>query len=422
MRIRYYNAKILTMKTLDVTVGELWTEDDRISYVGEGKPSDKPFDREIDICGNLLMPSFKNCHTHSAMIFLRSLADDLPLQDWLFNQVFPREARLNSRRIYWFTRAAILEYLTSGVTAAFDMYFYPDDYAAACIDSGFRSVMCGGVCGEDKAEDLEDRYVKFNRLHPLIGYRLGMHSEYLSPIELIRDVSELAKKYNAPVFMHNSETKKEVEECFGRYGVSPTALFDREGIFDYGGGGFHCVWFDERDFEIFRKRKLWAVTNPASNLKLASGVAPICRFLRENIGVSIGTDGAASNNCLDMFREMFLVTALQKLQTADASACPAEEVLKMATVNGAYTMGLNNCDTLETGKQADIIEIDLSQPNMQPQHNTVKNIVYSGSKSNVKMTVCAGRILFRNGEFFVGEQQEKIYENAEKEVRMLLSE
>lgn len=148
----------------------------------------------------------------------------------------------------------------------------------------------------------------------------------------------------------------------------------------------------------------------------------LARFLKENIGVSIGTDGAASNNCLDMFREMFLVTALQKLQTGDASACPADEVLKMATVNGAYTMGLENCDTLEVGKQADIIEIDLSQPNMQPQHNVLKNIVYSGSKSNVKMTVCAGRILYRNGEFFVGEQQEKIYENAEKEVRKLLSE
>lgn len=422
MRIRLYNAKILTMQTLDITEGEVWTRDDKIEYVGAAKVSDEPFDEQVDIKGNLLMPSFKNCHTHTAMTFLRSYADDLPLQDWLFQKVFPQEAKLNDDRVYAFTKLGILEYLTSGITACFDMYYYRDSFAQACIDAGFRSVLCAGSAMEDKAEDMEQDYIKFNNLNPLISYRLGLHSEYLAPIELIRDTAQLAKKYKAPVFMHNSETEKEVAECFERHSLSPTQLFDREGIFDYGGGGFHCVWFSDEDMDIFAKRGLWVVTNPASNLKLASGIAPICKMLGKGVNISIGTDGPASNNCLDMFREMYLVAALQKFIMNDAAACPADEVLKMATVNGALTMGLDNCDVLAEGKQADIIEIDLSQPNMQPQHSLAKNIVYSGSKSNVKMTMCAGRVLYRNGEFFIGEQPEQIYERAEKEVGALLAE
>lgn len=422
MTIRLYNAKILSVEEMRISEGELWIEDNKISYIGERKDADCSFDREIDIMGNLLMPSFKNAHSHSAMTFLRSYADDLPLQEWLFQKVFPQEAKLNGDRIYKFTRLAILEYLTSGITSVFDMYFYADDYYSACVDSGFRSVMCGGVCGDDKAQDLEDRFVKFNRLDPLVSYKLGIHSEYLCPLPLIKDVAALAEKYKAPVYMHNSETQREVDECIERYGKTPTEVLYDNGIFEYGGGGFHCNFLSDRDFEIFKEKGLWAVTNPSSNLKLASGIAPICRMLDENVNLAIGTDGAASNNCLDMFREMFLVTALQKYATGDAAACPAGDVLKMAVSGGAKAMGLHDCDDLKVGKIADIIEIDLSQPNMQPMHNIVKNVVYSGSKQNVKMTVCNGKILYRDGEFFIGEAPEKIYEQANAAVRELLSE
>lgn len=421
MRTRLYNAKILS-KDMSITEGEVWVTDDKISYIGDKKPADEAFDNEYDIKGNLLMPSFKNCHTHSAMTFLRSYADDLPLQEWLFQKVFPQEAKLNGDRVYKFTRVAILEYLTSGVTSAFDMYFYPDDYVRACTEMGFRSVLCGGVCGDDKAEDLENRFNKFNAVSPLISYKLGLHSEYLSPLSLIKDVASLAQKYKAPVYMHNSETQREVDECIERYGMTPTQTLYENGIFEYGGGGFHCNFLSDRDFEIFKEKKLWAVTNPSSNLKLSSGIAPIQRMLSEGVNIAIGTDGPASNNCLDMFREMFLVTALQKLATGDASACPAQDVLKMAAFDGAKAMGLTNCDSLEVGKQADIIEIDLNQPNMQPLHNIVKNIVYSGSKQNVKMTMCAGKVLYRNGEFFVGASPESIYEQANTAVKELLSE
>ena len=423
MKIRFYNAKILTMdKGTDIIEGELHTDGDTISYIG-GEKGGESFDREIDVKGNVLLPGFKNAHTHSAMTFLRSYADDLPLQEWLYDRVFPMEAKLTPDRVYWLSRLAILEYLTSGMTANFDMYMKTDAIVSASRDSGFRTVLCDSINNfGGTVEQMEKDFDKFNAIDPLISYCLGFHAEYTTSIELMKELSELANRRKKPVFVHNSETRNEVDGCKERYGMTPTQLLDSIGMYNYGGGGYHCVWFDDKDFEIFKKRGLYAVTNPASNLKLASGIAPVCRFLKEGIPVAIGTDGPASNNCLDMFREMFLVTGLQKVTEKDAEACAAEEVLKMATVNGARAMGLDSCDVLAVGKKADIVEIDLCMPNMQPVNNIVKNIVYSGSKQNIKRTMVAGRLLYENGEFFVGEKPETIYGHANRIIKEMLSE
>lgn len=194
--------------------------------------------------------------------------------------------------------------------------------------------------------------------------------------------------------------------------VTPTVYMDRLGIFNYGGGFYHCVHMTQNDLDIVKEHNISVITNPASNLKLASGIAPIDHMLKEGINLAIGTDGPASNNCLDMFREMFLVTALAKYRENDASAVDALEVLKMATIGGAKAMNLTDCDVLAEGKEADIIMIDLNQPNMQPIHNIQKNLVYSGSKQNVKLTMVAGKILYENGEFFIGTDAYKIYEKA----------
>ena len=188
-------------------------------------------------------------------------------------------------------------------------------------------------------------------------------------------------------------------------------------MYKYGGGGYHCVHMDQVDFEIFKEKGLYAVTNPASNLKLASGVAPISKYLQLGIPVAIGTDGPASNNCLDMFREMFLTTALAKVREGDAAAVPAEEVLYMATAQGARCMGLDKCDKLSVGKKADIIGIDLRQPNMQPLNNIVKNIVYSGSKSNVLFTMVDGKVLYDGGKFDIGFDPKEIYAKATSIIR-----
>jgi 5-methylthioadenosine/S-adenosylhomocysteine deaminase len=414
MRVRFYNVRILTMRENEpIFTGELHVDGSRIVYVGEPLKQAGTFDREIDGKGNLLLPGFKNAHTHSAMTFARSLADDLPLQEWLTTRIFPMEARLTPDQIYHLSKLAILEYLTSGVTANFDMYLTPETIAAASADLGFRTVMVGGLNNFSQSlAQMEDWYETYNRDHELIRFELGFHAEYTTSRELLEGVAALARKYRAPVFMHNSETESEVAECIGRYGLTPTKLFDELGIFDYGGGGYHCVYLNEEDLDIFARRGLSVVTNPGSNTKLASGIAPISRMLEKGINVAIGTDGPSSNNCLDMFREMFLTTGLAKLRERDAAAVDADAVLRMATVGGAKAMGLSDCDVLAEGKLADLILIDLHQPNMQPLNNLSKNLVYSGSKQNVKLTMVNGKILYENGEFFVGEDPEEIYAKA----------
>lgn len=414
MNIRFYNARILTMQdSCGIIRGELWVLGNRISYVGEGKETDQVWDREIDADGNLLLPGFKNAHTHSAMTFLRSYADDLPLLEWLDQQVFPMEAKLTGDDIYWLSKLAVMEYLTSGITANFDMYFHPEMVAKASVECGFRTVMVSGLNNfASSLEELEADYQTYNNYHELISYCLGFHAEYTTGLELLKGIVALSEKYQAPVFTHNSETRAEVDGCLERWGKTPTALMESLDMFRHGGGGFHCVHMTQEDLEIFRDRNLWAVTNPGSNTKLASGIAPIEEMLNMGISVAIGTDGPASNNCLDMFREMFLVTGLAKLKGQDASAVGADQVLKMAACSGARAMGLTDCDTLEAGKLADLIMIDLHQPNMQPLNNIVKNLVYSGSKQNVKMTMVNGRVLYENGAFDIGVEAEEVYRKA----------
>lgn len=433
MGIRLYNAKILTMKEgEEISDGELWTDGADISYVGEPIKDCKGvrFDREINLNGNLLIPSFKNAHTHSAMTFLRSFADDLPLNDWLFKLVFPMEDKLTGEDIYCLTKLAFLEYLTSGISACFDMYFEPDHVAKAAVDTGFRTVMCGSVSGaENELDDalgrLEGFYNKFNgydKQNGLVSYRLGFHAEYTTHLSIIKGIGGLSKKYGQPVYVHNSETASEVAGCKERHGgLTPTGLFEEAGIFEYGGGGFHTVHMTDNDLEIFKRRGLWAITNPASNAKLASGIAPVAKMRDMGIKLAIGTDGAASNNALDIFREMYLCAVLQKIKLDDAAAMPAEDVLRAAVSGSALAMGLKDCDTLEAGKKADIAVIDLNRPNMRPLNNITKNIVYSGSKENVAMTMINGRILYEGGEFN-GIDAEEIYDGAERIINRIKSQ
>lgn len=429
--IRLYNAKILTMaEGNNVFDGEIWTAEDKIVYVGESKSTAEiaaslnvegtTFEREIDCNGNLLMPGFKNAHTHSAMTFLRSYADDMPLQDWLTQQIFPMEAKLDGDKIYELTKLAVLEYLTSGITAIFDMYLTPETTAKACMEMGMRTVLVGNVNNFSSSVEYTDKmYQEMNGGNPLLSFILGCHAEYTCSKELLEQIAGLSEKYKAPVFLHLNETEAEVKECVERYGMTPAAFLDSIGMFNYGGGGYHCVHMSEEDYAVFEKRGLHVVTNPGSNTKLASGIAPISEFMKRGINIAIGTDGPASNNCLDMFREMFLVTGLAKLKEKDASAVDAFEVLKMATVNGAKAMGLQNADVLAADKQADIIMIDLLQPNMQPINNIAKNIVYSGSKQNVKMTMIAGKILYEDCKFADDIDVMGIYKKANEIIKEL---
>lgn len=425
--IRIYHARILTMQEeQEIFDGEIWISEDKIQYIGPEKKEEAAkiiWERQIDAKGNLIMPGFKNAHTHSAMTFLRSHADDMPLLSWLNDQVFPYEAKLTSDDIYHLSKLAIMEYLTSGITANADMYLTPDTMIQASKDCGFRTTVIGAVNDfTQSVEEVEHWYQKYHNQDELTSYELGFHAEYTTKREILEGIADLAEKYHAPVYTHNSESESEVNQCMERTGMTPTVYMDHLGVFDYGGGFYHCVHMTQEDLDIVKEHQISVITNPASNLKLASGIAPINQMLKQGINLAIGTDGPASNNCLDMFREMFLVTALAKYRENDASAVDAVDVLKMATLGGAKAMNLSDSDVLKEGKQADLIMIDLNQPNMQPIHNIRKNLVYSGSKQNVKMTMVAGKILYKDGEFFIGADAEQIYEKANEITQRILRE
>lgn len=455
MRIRLYHAKILTMQpNTDWFEGEVWIHDNRIekviqynteNYIGnltvDGQilktdelskglcnntyeAKDIYFDQQIDCMGNLLMPGFKNCHAHGPMTFLRSFADDLPLQQWLNTMIFPAEAKLQEEDIYTLMQLAILEYLRGGITTSFEMYFYPEMIAKACIDMGYRVVISGTVFGDDNGVEaaiktLQKDYSTFHQCHSLVDYRLGFHSEYSCCKKLLQEIAHLCQQYKAPVYMHNSETELEVRQCLSRHGKTPVQLMDELGLFEYGGAGHHMLYTNEKDMDIMRNRGIYVVTNPSSNLKLASGIAPVRSYIDKGIKVAIGTDGPASNNNLNFFKEMYLATTLQKVKYNDAAAVKPEHVLQMATVNGAHLLGLTDTDCIAEGKQADLILIDLLKPNMQPLNHLVNNLIYSGSNDNVIMTMIAGNILYVNGTYCNGINPLDIYEKANYIIRRI---
>ncbi|SCW39809.1 5-methylthioadenosine/S-adenosylhomocysteine deaminase [Ruminococcaceae bacterium YRB3002] len=398
-RIRFYNARILTMKDKEITEGELWTDGSAIEYIGAGKPSDRAFDREIDCKGNLLMPGFKNAHTHTAMTFARSLADSANLHDWLYDHIFPIEARLKDEHIYWLSKIGYAEYLAGGITACFDMYFNKEAQARCATDTGIRHVFCGSVNDFGGIDKLEDEFIRFNDYGDLISYKLGFHAEYTTSMENMKIINDIVHKFEAPLFVHISETKAEVDGCRERYGMSPVKLLSEMGMYDFGGGGFHCVWFDDEDMEIFRNRGLWSVFNPCSNLKLASGAAGFKDFIDNGMNIALGTDGAGSNNSLNIFREMFLAACLPNLKVEGGAFVDPFTILKAATTGGALCMGLTDSDVLDEGKNADIIMIDMSNPTMNPVNDIVANLVFSGHPGIVKMTMIAGKILYENGEY-----------------------
>lgn len=424
--IRFFNGKILTMNNgFDIIDnGEVWVDGSKIAYVGKTKKDSENtvFQREIDLQGNLLMPSFKNAHTHSAMTFGRSFSDDLPLQEWLYNKIFPLEDLLTGDDVYTLSKIAFAEYLTGGISACFDMYYFPENMAKASVETGFRTVMCGAVNNfKESVPLLEEYYNRYNHYDELISYKLGFHAEYTTDESIMKDIAKLAEKYEAPVFMHSSETMEETQNCIHNYNKTPTELFERLGLFNYGGGAFHSVWVCDEDLDIYKKHGVYAVINSGSNCKLASGVAPVEKMIRKGINLAIGTDGPSSNNGLDMFREMYLTCVLQKIKNKDAASTDANEVLKMATVGSAGCMGLNDCDCIDVGKKADLIVIDLKRPSMQPVHNITKNLVYSGSKDCVKLTMVNGKILYENGEF-PSLDIEKIYTEADEVVKRITKE
>lgn len=412
MKLRFYNAKILTPD--GIIDGELRTEDDKIVYLSPVSTLDwQNWDREINLNGNLIIPSFKNAHTHSPMTFLRSKAEDMPLADWLTKQVFPAEAKLTDEDCYWLTRLAVAEYYEGGTTMCCEMYGHTESVGQAFYDTGFGAVVGSGIFDFDgNADDIievaEKRRKYFEKFGTRVRYMPSMHAQYTCGKGTVEAVRQIVEQYREPLFVHLCETKKEVADCIGSTGLTPVRYFTEGGVFAYGGTGFHCVYLSDDDIAAMKEYGINAVTCPCSNLKLASGIAPVKRILDSGIKLGVGTDGPASNNALDMFREVYLATCLQKYLLEDATAVRTADILKAAT--SADSFFVKNADGLYRGACADMAVIDLSMVNMQPQTDIVSNLVYAGGKQNVIVTVSGGRIVYEKGELAYEDKEKLLFE------------
>ncbi len=408
------------MENENIIHGDILINDNRIESIKEH--IDSSFAETIIDCqNNLLMPGFKNVHAHGAMTFLRNRSDDVSLQKWLFEEVFPYEDNLNAEEAYLFNKIAILEYLSSGITSSLDQYLFPYETIKSSLELGFRTgivlIHNSKVSYLNLLKEWEELINAYNfKKDSLIRVFPGVHAEYTLLDEQVKLCKEIIEKYHLPFFSHNSETYQEVMDSFSRHNMSPTQYFDSLGLYKYGGGLFHGIYISDEDIEIIKKDNLSVISCPASNAKLASGICPLRKLLDHDVNVALGTDGAASNNSLDMFKEMYLANVFAKLINKDPSSISAFEILKMATVNGSKIMQLDEAMYLKENQLADIIMIDLSNPSMRPIHNVINALVYSGSKSLVKMTMINGKILYKDNVYYIDEDIDKLYEKAQKYV------
>ena len=390
--------------------GFLGIDGAQITAVSATRP-DGQFDCEKDMSGKLLLPGLVNGHSHVPMTLLRGVGTDLPLQTWLFDTVFPIEDRLTEEDIVAGTNLALLEMLASGTTAFTDMYFTPDSMAEAICRSGMKANISQHVqafAAENRYETtpaarrMEELYRSFHGAgEGRMRIDACLHAEYTCFSEdVARGVAAFAKEKGLHMHIHLSETASEHRECQTRHGgLTPAAWFEQMGVLDVPCTAAHCVWVTPEDMEILRAHGVTAVHNPTSNMKLGSGFAPVPELLERGINVSIGTDGTASNNNLNMLEEMHLAALIHNGRLGDASLMPARQIISMATENGARQQGRFDTGRLEAGKRADIIALDLSKPHLMPNLDTAGLVVYAAQGSDVCMTMVDGNILYENGEY-----------------------
>lgn len=423
MVLRLYNAKILASPFESPFDGEIFIENGRILRM---MPAGSVFsvypDREIDCEGNLLTSGFCNAHTHSAMCLFRGAADDLPLERWLYDRIFPMEDKLTPEDIYWGTMLQLCEFVRSGITCFADMYFCLDSVYEAAKNAGLCVALCGGensFSENDVLKQIEIFYNKYSTISDRVRFFPGLHAEYTCEETLIERVADFAAECGAKTYIHLSETLKEVGDCTVRHGgLTPPQYLYKLGFFENGGLAAHCVYADKDDIALLRQCGVTPVINSGSNLKLASGIAPVASMLAAGMRPALGTDGTASNNAASMFREMYLYSCLQKESLKDASAVRAEEAFAAATESGYAALGFDG-GVLREGGFADIALIDVSAPNMQPPADLCKSLVYSADTGNVLLTIANGKIVYDRGRFDVGEPYDRILSECGKRAKKL---
>lgn len=403
MKLLIKNVSILTMQEEIIENGFIGMEDGKIAYLGTKEPDGYESAYTIEGKNHVALPPLINAHTHSAMVLMRNYADDRELFDWLENAVFPVENRMEDEDVYWASMLAAYEMIKSGTACFADMYFSTRSTARAVAQSGLRANLNICVSGDvSDNPDMQDAMRFFDEYHNAENGRIlvsfAPHAIYTCSAELLQWCANMAAERGVRLHTHVAETRKEYEDCMREHGVTPTAYLNQLGVFDVSTIAAHSLYLNENDLDIYRRKGVTAVYNPTSNCKLASGINAIDRFLERGINVALGTDGAASNNNLNLFEEMHLASLLTKGVALDPCAVPADTVLRLATVNGAKALGFEGVGILKTGNPADLILIDLDKPHLYPMHDLKSAIVYSAQGSDVDTMICDGRILMEKYE------------------------
>lgn len=391
-------------------------ENGRFVYIGSRADAPR-FEANETVEGDHLvaMPGLINTHTHAAMTLLRGYADDLPLEVWLQTKIWPFEANLHSDDVYWGTMLACAEMIRGGTTTFCDMYFHENRGVEAALKTGMRmcpgAVLLGFLPGSDEKIARSREFVHDWVGHDLITPFLAPHSLYTCDESQWRKIIAIAREENAIITTHASETQREVADVTEKWGQSPIKTLQKLGALGGHLLAAHCVFTDEADRDIMASNPFFVAHNPQSNLKLASGIAPIEDYLWRGIGVGLGPDGTASNNNLDMWEEMRLAATLHKSTTHDATMVSAQQALKMATIEGARCLGLESeIGTLEEGKRADLVLVDFDKPHLYPRHNVTSHLVYAAEASDVHSTIVNGKFLFRDGQYQTLDVREVCHE------------
>jgi len=424
----YYNCTIVTLNNENSIIenGAFVVEDGKFLDVGEYQKIKDNYSnhKKINLESKIVIPGLINTHTHIPMVLFRGLADDLPLKQWLENYIWPMEKKMIDRDfIKWGSLLGMMEMISTGTTTFADMYFYEEEIARLVKKAGMRASLGEGIIqfATPDANNPEENIERFKMLtrkwkdDENIKISMCAHSPYTCSKDLLLQTKLLADKYNSVYHIHLAETKNEKSMIENNKSqVSPVKYLNDIGILDENVLAAHAVWTDEEDTDIIKKNNVSVVHNASSNLKLGSGIAPIIDYIDSNINVSIGTDGAASNNTLNMFNEMRLISLIHKGVNLEPTALPASQVLKMATVNGARSLGWEDkIGSIEKNKHADFVVVNRDKLNMKPMYNPISHLVYAANGSEVERVYAGGKLLYNNGEFENIDKNE-VLKNVEK--------
>lgn len=408
----------------------LRTEGPIITYIGEVAPAKIEGEEIYDAKNKILLPGFYDTHCHVPMTILRGYGEGLELDRWLNERIFPFEAHLDEDSVYAASRLGALELIAGGAASISDQYFYIEEIAQALFETGMKGNLCHGLSNFDPqvkladTKGLRDTLALKRRISDMdfcdaadpyhksrIRVDMGLHAEYTSCEEFIRQVADFAKEEGLNIHTHISETKKEHEECKARHGGrTPVEFLSDCGIFDSRVMAAHCVYLEDHDVEIMKERGAFSVYNPSSNMKLSSGIMPIKKYMSAGLRIGLGTDGASSNNSLNMMKEIYMAAMLARVGSMDANALSPAEVIKMATRNGALLQGRKDAGLLEEGFRADIIAINLDVAHMQPDYDTLSNIVFAAQSSDIILNMIDGRVVYKDGEYMYADKERIMYE------------